>query len=70
MDTTYQLLTTTLIANELRAVTAVPPPNVAIWAFTSLNDMIFASQRENNERVSPEEWVKQGSSQMVEALAA
>ena len=59
-----------MTGNELRAVTAVPAPNIAIWAFTPENDLIFASQRENNAHVRPEDWIKQGPSKMIEALAS
>ncbi|KZP07968.1 UPF0187-domain-containing protein [Athelia psychrophila] len=69
-DLNMDHFTNNIIRNELRAVTAVPAPNIAIWAFTPLNDLIFASQRENKDHVTPAEWVKQGSSKMVEALAA
>lgn len=61
---------TILTGNELRAVTAVPAPNISIWAFTPENDLLFAAQRENNRHVPPEEWIKQGPAKMIEALAA
>ncbi|KAF7976131.1 hypothetical protein HWV62_7423 [Athelia sp. TMB] len=55
--------------NELRALTAVPAPNIATWAFAQENNLIFGVQRENKEAVSPEDWVKKGCSKMVETLA-
>ncbi|KZP32154.1 UPF0187-domain-containing protein [Athelia psychrophila] len=68
-DLNMDHFTNNIIRNELRAVTAVPAPKIAIWAFSSRNNLIFASQRENKDHVTPAEWVTQGSSKMVEALA-
>lgn len=67
MDPTNQSLMTGLIENELRALTSMPVPSPAIWAFVPLNDRIFASQ--GRKHVSPAEWVRQGSSKIAEALA-
>ncbi|KAF7980066.1 hypothetical protein HWV62_39850 [Athelia sp. TMB] len=69
-DLNMDHFTHNIIRNELRAVTAMPAPNISIWAFTPENDLIFASQRENNAHVRPEDWIKQGPSKMLEALAS
>jgi len=51
-------------------MTAIPAPSPSVWAFSAENDLIFASQYENEERVTPEDWVvKKGLAQMEVALA-
>ena len=58
--------------NELRALTATPAPEPAIWAFSDINDCIFPSTlgAENAaNRASPREWLRRGSGPMQNALS-
>ena len=52
--------------NELRAITASPPPDPAHWAFVPQNDLLFTMN--TNERVTPDEWLRRGFKQMQHAL--
>ncbi|KAF5391116.1 hypothetical protein D9757_003061 [Collybiopsis confluens] len=60
--------TQNIIRNELRAITSTPPPDIARWAFVPENDLLFASDYQNDERVSPQEWINRGYAQMQHAL--
>ncbi|PIL29976.1 hypothetical protein GSI_07887 [Ganoderma sinense ZZ0214-1] len=54
-----------IIRNELRAITALPPPRVESWAFSSFNDQIFTKE----DRVTPDEWMQRGLGPIHAALA-
>jgi len=63
-------LFTDIIRHDLRAITATPDPSPSIWAFSPENDLIFAYDRQNEERVTPDEWVmNRGLPQLQTALA-
>ncbi|EGO19799.1 hypothetical protein SERLADRAFT_453125 [Serpula lacrymans var. lacrymans S7.9] len=55
-------------SNELRAITALPAPDPAVWAFSPENDLLFASRNEE-QKVSPVEWLQRGLPQMQAALS-
>lgn len=57
-----------IIRAELAAITAVPVPDPAKWAFGPLNDYVFA-QSGDAQWLSPETWVKQGASTIQSQLA-
>ncbi|KAH7921513.1 UPF0187-domain-containing protein [Leucogyrophana mollusca] len=57
-----------IIRKELRAITAMPTPDPGTWAFSSDNDMLFASTGDE-ERISPTEWVQRGVPKMQDALS-
>lgn len=56
-----------IIRKELRAIMAIPTPDPTVWAFSSENDLLFASS-DTEERVSPSEWVQRGIPKMRDAL--
>jgi len=63
-------LFTDIIRNDLRAITAIPDPSPSIWAFSPENNLIFAPDQQNGERVAPEDWVtKRGLPRIQAALA-
>jgi predicted membrane chloride channel (bestrophin family) len=69
-DLNMDHFTHNIIRNELRALTAFPAPSPTVWAFSSENDLCFASNNHlDSERVSPEDWVKRGMPEMRAALA-
>lgn len=57
-----------IIGAELNAITAVPVPDPAKWAFGHLNDHVF-SKAGDARLQSPEAWVKQGASGIRSELA-
>lgn len=56
-----------IIRKELRAIMAMPTPDPSVWAFSSENDLLFASS-DTEERVSPLDWVQRGIPKMRDAL--
>ena len=69
-----------IIRNELRALTAFPPPGPEQWAFSVRNDRLFSTASPSspisekhgnafNNPITPEDWVKRGSQMMKTALA-
>ncbi|THU99024.1 UPF0187-domain-containing protein [Dendrothele bispora CBS 962.96] len=58
-----------IIRNELQALTSAAPPNPARWAFVTENNLLFARDVHNDERVAPEEWVKRGYTSMQSTLS-
>jgi hypothetical protein len=54
---------------ELRAITAVPTPDPAQWAFSPANDHVFVHNAEGSQRLTPEEWMVRGLAEMQRALA-
>ncbi|KAH7890240.1 Bestrophin, RFP-TM, chloride channel-domain-containing protein [Phlebopus sp. FC_14] len=67
-DLNMDLFVHNIIRKELRAITTTPTPDPGVWAFSSENDLLFASRNED-ERVAPIEWVRRGIPKMQEALA-
>ncbi|KIK63996.1 hypothetical protein GYMLUDRAFT_162017 [Collybiopsis luxurians FD-317 M1] len=67
-DLNLDHFTHNIIRNELRAITSTPPPDIARWAFVPENDLLFASDVHNDERVTPQEWVSRGYAQMQHTL--
>jgi len=71
-DLNMDYFTHVIIRNELRAVTATPAPDPAVWAFSDTNDCVFSSiipkQGEKNDRTSPREWLRRGLDPMRDAL--
>ncbi|TRM58542.1 Bestrophin, RFP-TM, chloride channel-domain-containing protein [Schizophyllum amplum] len=65
-DLNLDHFTSNIIRNELRAITASPPPDPAHWAFVPENDLLFTMN--TNERISPDEWLQRGFKQMQRAL--
>jgi len=53
-----------IIRLELKAITSMPVPDPADWAFTSTNDYLFDS----GSPVAPDAWVQRGMSAMRNAL--
>lgn len=52
--------------NELKAITAAPPPDVRKWAFHPENNLLFSGF---DERTSPEAWVSKGHHAIAAALS-
>jgi len=80
-DLNMDHFTHAIIRNELRAMTARPPPNVTEWAFSPLNDRLLVNNfgaayskvsLDNGARdcVPPEEWVKRGLEPIRASLAS
>ncbi|KAK2462823.1 hypothetical protein APHAL10511_005214 [Amanita phalloides] len=69
-DLNLDHFTHNIIRNELRAVTSAPPPDPADWVFSPENDLMFSSDYEKDERVTPEEWMKQDYASLLAALQA
>ncbi|TFK50425.1 UPF0187-domain-containing protein [Heliocybe sulcata] len=71
-DLNMDHFTHNIIRNELRAITATPAPDPAHWAFSPSNNLVFAlSHRwDEEERISPDDWVRRGLGSMRNALAA
>jgi hypothetical protein len=55
------------VEEELEAVTSIPPPDPAVWAFASENDYLFTSA-DNPIRLPPKEWVRRGPREIWNAL--
>ena len=73
-----------IIRNELRALTAFPPPDPSAWAFSPHNDCMFngmyfggvtddgsgsATGMMMGANLTPLEWVKKGPGAIKDALA-
>ncbi|KAG2130681.1 Bestrophin, RFP-TM, chloride channel-domain-containing protein [Suillus clintonianus] len=56
-----------IIRKELRAIMAMPTPDPSVWAFSSENNLLFASS-DKDERVPPSEWMRRGIPKMRDAL--
>jgi len=69
-DLNLDHFTHNIIRNELRAVTSAPPPDPADWVFSPENDLIFSSNYEISERVTPEAWMDRKYSSLLDALHA
>lgn len=67
-DLNLDHFTNNIIRNELRAITSAPPPNPSQWAFAAENDVLFTFPQA--ERVTPEDWIRRGYTQMQAALAS
>ena len=57
-----------LPGTELRAITSTAAPDPALWAFSPENNLVFASNIDNDERITPEEWLERGRPRMQQAL--
>ncbi|VDB99760.1 unnamed protein product [Peniophora sp. CBMAI 1063] len=83
-DLNMDHFTHNIIRAELRAITAAPAPDPSLWAFSPLNDAVFAPDagftggstsprgplsRVEQERGTPEEWISRGKSDMLRAMA-
>ncbi|KAK0450293.1 Bestrophin, RFP-TM, chloride channel-domain-containing protein [Desarmillaria tabescens] len=68
-DLNMDHFTSNIIRNELRAITSAAAPDPARWAFAPENDLLFATNYDKDERVSPEEWARRGSTQMQAAAS-
>ncbi|KAJ3986409.1 Bestrophin, RFP-TM, chloride channel-domain-containing protein [Lentinula detonsa] len=68
-DLNLDHFTHNIIRNELRAITSTPAPDPARWAFAPENDLLFASDVQTDERITPQEWIERGYMQMQHALS-
>lgn len=83
-DLNMDHFTHNIIRNELRALTAFPPPGPESWAFSPRNDRLFVTvspmvdekssiknrdTQNGDVATSPDEWVRRGTSAMKDALA-
>jgi len=69
-DLNLDHFTHNIIRRELRAITASSAPDPTVWAFTRDNNLVFSTNWDYQDRVTPEEWIQRGSGRMLEALAA
>jgi ion channel-forming bestrophin family protein len=46
---------------------AMPTPDPGIWVFSEENDLLFANS-DQDERISPDEWVRRGVPKMRDSL--
>ncbi|KAF5354155.1 hypothetical protein D9756_007124 [Leucocoprinus leucothites] len=60
---------TSIIKEELRAITSTSPPDISQWAFVDENDCLLADHG-GYERISPSKWVEKGCEGIFEALGA
>lgn len=66
-----------IIRPELMAITSLPTPEPAEWAFSPLNDVVFdahnlpsdKSASKVVERMTPDEWVSRGPGPIRDALS-
>ncbi|KAI6157219.1 Bestrophin, RFP-TM, chloride channel-domain-containing protein, partial [Pisolithus tinctorius] len=59
-----------IIRKELSAITSIPTPDPAVWAFHPDNDGLFSrTPGKDAGRTSPDEWVSRGAEKMRQALA-
>ncbi|KAK0476345.1 Bestrophin, RFP-TM, chloride channel-domain-containing protein [Armillaria novae-zelandiae] len=68
-DLNMDHFTSNIIRNELRAITSKAAPDPARWAFAPENDLLFATNYDEDERVSPDEWTRRGSARMQVAAS-
>ncbi|KZS91456.1 UPF0187-domain-containing protein [Sistotremastrum niveocremeum HHB9708] len=66
-DLNLDHFTHTVIRQELQAITSMPMPDPARWAFSSLNDSLLQIG-ESGQKVTPNEWVQRGPAAMREQL--
>ncbi|KAI0701676.1 UPF0187-domain-containing protein [Earliella scabrosa] len=64
-DLNLDHFTHNIIRSELKAITAVPRPEVESWAFSQFNDQIFSK----DERIPPDEWMQRGLGRIQIALS-
>jgi putative membrane protein len=62
-----------IIRQELMAITSLPMPDPSKWAFCELNDLVFDAHnlpmnKDAVEKVTPDEWVRRGSPEIMTAL--
>jgi len=67
-DLNLDHFTHNIIRTELRAITSTAAPDPALWAFSPENNLVFASNIDNDERITPEEWLERGRLRMQQAL--
>ena len=84
-DLNMDHFTRNIIRNELRALTAFPPPAPDVWAFSPRNDRLFSHVRTVDPAASsdgvgsgitpsvvdvgPAEWVQRGPQAILDALS-
>jgi len=68
-DLNLDHFTNGIIREELAALSAMPTPDPKVWAFSSINDLVFSPHRPGAERVTPDQWVKRGRDDMQIALS-
>ncbi|KIJ49262.1 hypothetical protein M422DRAFT_28203 [Sphaerobolus stellatus SS14] len=76
-DLNMDHFTQSIIRPELIAITSLPTPEPAEWAFSPMNDYIFDSHSLPGdmaasriiERATPDEWVSRGTVHMTEVLS-
>ncbi|KAJ6480126.1 Bestrophin, RFP-TM, chloride channel-domain-containing protein [Mycena sanguinolenta] len=68
-DLNLDHFTQNIIRNELRALTSTAAPEPNRWIFSPENDMLFITDVERDERVTPNEWVRRGSGSILGALS-
>ncbi|KAI6112252.1 Bestrophin, RFP-TM, chloride channel-domain-containing protein [Pisolithus croceorrhizus] len=60
-----------IIRKELSAITSIPTPDPAVWAFHPDNDRLFSHTLGRDAgRTTPDEWVSRGAERMREVLAS
>ncbi|KAI5981553.1 Bestrophin, RFP-TM, chloride channel-domain-containing protein [Pisolithus albus] len=60
-----------IICKELSAITSIPTPDPAVWAFHPDNDKLFSHTLGRDAgRTTPDEWVSRGAERMREVLAS
>ncbi|KAI6121146.1 Bestrophin, RFP-TM, chloride channel-domain-containing protein, partial [Pisolithus sp. B1] len=60
-----------IIRKELSAITSIPTPDPAVWAFHPDNDRLFSHTLGRDAgRTTPDEWVSRGAERMKEVLAS
>ncbi|TFK68071.1 UPF0187-domain-containing protein [Pluteus cervinus] len=68
-DLNLDHFTHNIIRTELRAITSTAAPDPTNWAFSPENNLLFASNAHEDERVSPEEWLRRGYPEMQRQLS-
>ncbi|KAF9004543.1 Bestrophin, RFP-TM, chloride channel-domain-containing protein [Cyathus striatus] len=66
-DLNLDHFTNNIIRNELQALTSMPPPDPAHWAFSPENNLLFSGHID--DRVSPDEWLKMGYRHIQDTLS-
>jgi len=67
-DLNLDHFTHNILRYEMRAITAHSAPDPVRWAFSHDNDLIFSGS-DSGERVSPQEWIQRGPSDIQAALS-
>ncbi|KAH6909999.1 Bestrophin, RFP-TM, chloride channel-domain-containing protein [Coprinopsis sp. MPI-PUGE-AT-0042] len=65
-DLNLDHFTSNIIHNELKAITAAPPPHVRKWIFHPENNLLFSGF---DERTPPDVWVSKGHNAIAAALS-